>query len=146
VLSFKAQLKPLFSGLGAPMRSRALVNELKAHLLVKVPCGIETRKGTKIDATVFFRATEVDSRVDELSSNAFPAQGIGHYEPPKMRAGVSGVRTVNGDGALNSLRDGGNPKSIEEFVVAAKKLRESSRESRFKQHSKSPMGMIVASV
>jgi len=145
-LSFKAQLKPLFSDRDVRLRSRVLVNEPKAHILVKMPCGIETGKGTKIDATVFFGATEVDSGVDESSSHAFPAQGIGHYEPPKMRARVSGVHTVNGDGALNSPRDGGNPESIAKFVIAAKELRESSCELRFKQRSKPPMGMIVAGV
>jgi len=142
----QAQLKPLFSDCDAPLHTRALVNEPKAHLFVKVPCGIETRKGMKEDATVILGATEVDSSVDESSSNAFPAQGIGHYEPPKMRAGISGVRAVNGDGALNSPRDGGNPESIAKFVIAAEELRESSCELRFKQHSKPPMGMIVAGV
>ena len=90
-LSFKAQLKPLFSDRDARLRSRALINELKAHLLVKMPCGIEPRKGTKIDAAVFLGATEVDGSVDKSSAN-------GHYEPPKMRAGVSGVHTVNSNG------------------------------------------------
>jgi hypothetical protein len=123
-----------------------LVDELKTHLLVKMPCGIETRKGPKKDAAIFLGATEVDGRVDESSSNAFPAQGIGHYEPPKMRAGVSGVRTVNGDGALDSPRDGGNPESIAKFVIAAEEFRQSSCELRFKQYSKPPVGMIVAAV
>jgi hypothetical protein len=130
--SFKAQLKPLFSDLGARLRSRALVDKLKAHLLVKVPCGIETRKGPKVNTTVFIGATEVDSGADESSSNAFPAEGIGHYEPPKMRAGISCVRTVYRDGALDSPRDGGNPESVANFVIAAKELGESPCELRFK--------------
>jgi hypothetical protein len=123
-----------------------LINELKAYLLVKVPRGIETRKGTKKDAAISLDATEVDGSVDESSSNAFAAQGIGHYEPPEMRANVSGVCTVNGDGALNSPRNGGNPESIANFVIAAEELRESSCELRFKQHPKPPVGMIVAGV
>jgi hypothetical protein len=50
--------------LGARLRCRTLVDELQAHLLVKVPCGIETRKGPKVNATVFVGATEVDSGAD----------------------------------------------------------------------------------
>jgi len=109
-----------------------LVDELQAHLLVKVACGIETRKGLQLNATVFLRATEVDSGADKSSSNAFPAQGIGHYEPPKMRAGISGVRTIDRDGALHLLRDSGHPECVAKFVVAAKELRESPCDLRLK--------------
>jgi hypothetical protein len=63
-----------------------------------------------------------------------------------MRAGVSGVDTVNSNGALNSPRHGGNPESIANFVIALEELGESFCELRFKQHSKPPVGMIVAGV
>ena len=138
----KTQLKPLLSDCDAPLRTRVLISEPKAHLLVKMSCGIETRKGTKVDAAIFLGATKVDSGVDESSSNAFPTQGIGHYEPPQMRAGVSGVRTVNGDGPLHSPRDGGNPESIAKFIIAGEELREPPCQLRFKQYPKSPVGMI----
>jgi hypothetical protein len=49
-----------------------------------------------------------------------------------MRAGISCVRTVYRDGALDSPRDGGNPESVANFVIAAKELGESSCELRFK--------------
>jgi hypothetical protein len=146
VLSFKPQLKPLFNDCGACLRSRALVDELKAHLLVKVPCGIETRKGLQVNALAFLLATEVDSGANESSSNAFPAQGIGHYEPPKMRAAIRGVRTVDRDGTFHLLRDSGNPECVTKFVVAAKELRESPCDLRFKQWSESPMGLVIAGV
>jgi hypothetical protein len=145
-LSFKAQLKSLLSNSDSPLRSRALIDEPKAYLLVKVPRGIETLKGTKKDAAIYLGATEVDGSVDKSSSNTFPAQTIGHYEPPKMRAGVSTVRTVNGDGALDSPRHGGNPEPIAKFVIVAEELREPSCDLRFKQHSESPVGVIVAGV
>ena len=123
--SCEAQLKPLFSDCYSPLRSRALVNELKIHLLVKVPCGIETRKGPKVNATVIVGATEVDSGADESSSNAFPAQVIGHYEPSKMRAGIYGVVSVDRDRAFDSTRRSGNPESVAKFIITAEEFRES---------------------